>query len=739
MSEDRIPILDDLPTETDGLDFSPYVNTLIGVCKTANTPLTVGIFGSWGSGKTSLMKMIRKGLPKNYTIAWFDAWKYTNEETLWRAFLLCVLIAIEEKKGASKEENQETLRKLDNLKSTLYRSLELEKIGGVTIDLPKLGAEMAQGAVQIGLSFIPPLAQLTKLVEELQKDAAGNLTGDAVDAIRRERTKIYIDQVRSLEQFQQTFSEVVKAYVTPGRLVVFVDDLDRCLPEKAIEVLEAIKLFVDVPHCVFVLGLDREVIARGVEIRYKEFARPGQRANPIDGVRYLEKIIQLPFAIPPVERGDMGSFVRGLANEWPRPECPDVFAEGLGDNPRQIKRTVNVFLMLWRLAYERREKLKERVKPIRLAKVVTIQAVAPDLYALLTKQPGLLRDIEQYYRQEQSQKGERLPEVGGVKAETGKQTQTQLPEDLLRLLSETPAVGQVLTMHPLELPEANFHDQKPDELRSYFTLTRQIEAPLPVVAEVPRLVFEPQMVPVPAGEFWMGTTPEQAAQAVKEGLYKDTVKNEQPQHKVLLPAYAIGKYPITCREYQSFLQDSQQRPPQGWSGNDYPEGKGDHPVVNVSWQDAQAYCAWLSQKTGKSYRLPGEAEWEKAARGMDGRIYPWGDQFDAGRANTLEARLKDTTPVGQFSPQGDSPYGCADMAGNVLEWISSLLKPYPYNPQDGREDPQAPGSRAVRGGAFNHSRGYAHCAYRSDTSPGVRGDVIGFRVAVVSPVFTSEL
>ena len=201
---------------------------------------------------------------------------------------------------------------------------------------------------------------------------------EASAAIQRERTKIYIEQIQFLEQFQQKFRDLVQAHVHPHRLVVFVDDLDRCLPEKAIEVLEAIKFFVDVTDCVFLLGLDQDVIARGVEIRYKDFnkADDGQTTNPIDGAKYLEKIIQLPFLIPQIESTDMDDFVSGLVKEWPRPECPEVFAKGLGGNPRQVKRTVNTFLMLWGLA-EKREGIARMVHPIRLAKVVAIQTVAP--------------------------------------------------------------------------------------------------------------------------------------------------------------------------------------------------------------------------------------------------------------------------------------------------------------------------------------------------------------------------
>ncbi len=105
--------------------------------------------------------------------------------------------------------------------------------------------------------------------------------------------------------------------------------------------------------------------------------------------------------------------------------------------------------------------------------------------------------------------------------------------------------------------------------------------------------------------------------------------------------------------------------------------KEDHPVVNVTWHDAVAYCKWLAGVTGKAYRLPSEAEWEKAARGTDGRIYPWGDEWHRMRCNASGGKRGGTTRVGNYSPLGDSPYGCADMVGNVCEWTRSLYRVYP--------------------------------------------------------------
>ena len=690
-TDSKTYIVNDQPTEKDALDFTPYVETLADIIQTGDTPLTIGVFGGWGSGKTSLMKMVKNTLPNDFTVAWFDAWKYDKEETLWRAFLLNVLFAIEQKSGETEE--------LKMLKTMLYRGLEFEKTGGVTIDFAKLGAKVAEGAIQIGLSFIPPLKTLADMAKELQKSGTGNVSGGFESAIQRERTKIYVEQVRSLEQFQEKFATLIKSYISPQRLVVFVDDLDRCLPEKAIQVLEAIKLFLDVQDCVFILGIDQDVIARGIEMKYKDVKEKqdaeGKPHFTIEGIKYLEKIIQLPFQIPPVIQDDMGKFVEGLSDEWSHEDCHKVFAEGLGDNPRNIKRTVNTFLMLSKLAERRREKLKGQVKPIRLAKVVAIQAVHPDLYNLLLKEePRYLRELEEYYSAESSQerkmeKSETGAQVVGEKAAA----RVKPPPALVPFLSQRgiAAVLRILTMqHKPETKDANFAGLPTDELKLYFTLTRSAEAPqaAPPAAEAARLMFEPQMVRIPAGKFLMGSTEEQAAQAIKDGADKDWVQNETPQHTVDLSEYSIGKYPITNREYQAFVREAKYNPPRGWDGDQFPAERGSHPVVNVSWNDANEYCKWLSEKTKKNYRLPTEAEWEKAARGEDGRVYPWGNDFDPKKANTGESKIGGTSDVGKFSPRGDSQYGCADMIGNVWEWCNDWFTENEYKSRKETINPQ---------------------------------------------------
>ena len=235
--------------------------------------------------------------------------------------------------------------------------------------------------------------------------------------------------------------------------------------------------------------------------------------------------------------------------------------------------------------------------------------------------------------------------------------------------------------------------------------------------------FEPEMILIPAGEFLMGSDP---------SVDKDARDNEQPQHTLYLPDYYMARTPVTNAQYAAFVEATGHSQRKDWHGKPLssgPSGEEDHPVFNVSWHDAVAYCDWLSEVTGKPYRLPSEAEWEKGARGSDGRIYPWGNQWDMGRCNSYEGGKLDTTPVGAY-PEGASPYGLLDMAGNWWEWTGSVFKNYPYDPEDGREDLEAGGYRVLRGGGFGWDRRSVRCASRNWNAP--TEDHFGFRV-VVSP------
>jgi formylglycine-generating enzyme required for sulfatase activity len=233
-----------------------------------------------------------------------------------------------------------------------------------------------------------------------------------------------------------------------------------------------------------------------------------------------------------------------------------------------------------------------------------------------------------------------------------------------------------------------------------------------------------ELMRVPAGEFLMGSTKDN----------KLAYDDERPQHIVDIPYdYWMARFPVTNELYNTYVKTKGiEHPVSGWGK------KKDHPVVNMSWQDAMAYCRWLNDlfknelPSGIALRLPTEAEWEKAARGTERREYPWGDEFDKNKCNTSEGGRGSTTSASLYSPHGDSPYSCADMAGNVWEWTHSEKKAYPYNAGDGREDEKASGTRVLRGGSFYYIERYARSAYRYDNDFDFFDRDFGFRV-VASP------
>ncbi len=253
-----------------------------------------------------------------------------------------------------------------------------------------------------------------------------------------------------------------------------------------------------------------------------------------------------------------------------------------------------------------------------------------------------------------------------------------------------------------------------------------------------------ELVRVPAGEFLMGS--DKAADPQADD-------SELPQQRLSLPEFWIGRYEVTVAQFAAFVQATGYETTAEKEGTGYtytgsawedvkgadwqhPRGPGsdvqakmDHPVTLVSWDDAIAFSQWASQVTGRTIRLPGEAEWEKAARGADSRIYPWGNEAPTKRLSNFAMNVQDTTPAGRYSPAGDSPYGCADMAGNVWEWTSSLYRDYPYRSDDGREAATDRGARVLRGGSFYSGAQYVRCAFRGWYFPGSRVGYIGFRVA----------
>jgi formylglycine-generating enzyme required for sulfatase activity len=206
---------------------------------------------------------------------------------------------------------------------------------------------------------------------------------------------------------------------------------------------------------------------------------------------------------------------------------------------------------------------------------------------------------------------------------------------------------------------------------------------------------------IPSGRFTMGSN--------------NGDKNEKPARTFCVESFHLDICPITNGQFARFIRATGYA--KGWK----PQSDSDHPMIRVSWDDARAYCEWAGK------RLPAEAEWERAARGIDSRTYPWGSEFDSHRANALENGYSGTSPVGSF-PTGASPFGVLDMAGNVWEWVDDRYH-VPHTHGDVSQSATQPERRVLRGGAWICHPRYLRCAKREHQLQDYRSKFAGFRCA----------
>jgi formylglycine-generating enzyme required for sulfatase activity len=737
--------------------FDNYARTFARIIASTDacTPLTIGIHGEWGCGKTTLMRAIRAGLdqtsgrerpgfvapgetwPAEATFrtvktVWFNAWKYSREEALFVALVEEVLRemrrdgAIARLHAALSDPKQTHVRVPEAVLSAISQVFSLGKID---LDLSRFESESR---------FKANLAFLDEFMEVFDRLVGwwvyGPAAGDEVDDRK-------------------------------GALAVFVDDLDRCMPDKTVQVLESIKLMMDRPGVVFVVGASRGVVQQAVEAHYKSFA--GMRG---EAERYLDKIIQVRFDLPPLPtagRQSLDDFLGDLkAGErllWGRNptlvENLKRLAQGGVTNPRRIKTFVNYAELQWALL-------------VNSGQAGQVNQDNFNCWLALTEVGG--EEFRDWLAQlPEAERPQRIQEgiAYACRSRAGKAEEAELPlePNLKQLIDSNRRLRGFLE-------QLDGFDVSPGELHLYIHLCAppvEEVVQIPTVGGLARLAEErragaaggeiemDQFVRVPAGRFLMGSAAGDP----------DASDGEKPQRECEIPyEYAIGKYPVTNREFARFIagdgytnpaywteagwawkEQVQRTQPDHWEGA--VEQKPDHPAVGVTWYEALAYCRWLTgylreearEDAGRpasagivpaeagraadlAVRLPTEAEWEKAARGEHGRRWPWGDEWDAGRCNSRESGISGTTPVGEYSPEGDSPYGVADMAGNVWEWCATKwvddYRDYGETEDNGLEGDAL---RVLRGGSWDDGGRVARCAYRGRGNPGFRDPLSGFR------------
>lgn len=351
-------LLDDNPAIADRFGYQRYVDVLYNVIdRVESTPFCMGIFGPWGCGKTTLMGLLQKRLSADTPTIWFNPWKYDNKEAIWNALLQTVLYEMKRSlRGQQpREQNKQLLERISRVAKRLaWYAL-------------KTGADRASAGLVGG-----------ELLEDL-KDAF-TTAEESYDFINR---------------FEDTFSELVDQYCGSCRLVIFIDDLDRCVPENAITVLEAIKLYLDKTRCILVLGLEKEIVEKGIKARYR---------SEIDfsGKDYLEKIIQLPFYLPAAQRADVEAFCREVPHPCIAPNKKeglfyDILYSGTNGNIRKVKRFINTFNILKAISgIDSGDLLRMEI----LAKILLLQMNFPRYYREMEKDPALLSQFNSEFRQD---------------------------------------------------------------------------------------------------------------------------------------------------------------------------------------------------------------------------------------------------------------------------------------------------------------------------------------------------
>lgn len=348
--------------QEDRYGFAPYASILANaIVETNNLPLCVGIFGAWGTGKSSLMQMIKENLTNqaNIRTTWFNPWKYERKEELWNALIQTILYQIIEERTLDPKIREKAV----NLAASLT------------------WATIKKAITYFSHDFVSD--------ESIQK---------VIEAFDKRDERLY----RHINQFEESFSDFVAEYTKGGRLVIFIDDLDRCLPENAITILESIKLFIGHSSCIFVIGMDNQVVEAGIQLRFAEKLK-------LDGREYLDKIIQVPFYLPQISFGRLKNafLTEGLGTEF-----SDVIWEiirlGMDGNPRKTKRFVNCFGLARAILEYRKEigdhlydglhtslePIDHAVGDIYLAKLLVFQMSFPSFYMRLHRNPSEWEHIE---------------------------------------------------------------------------------------------------------------------------------------------------------------------------------------------------------------------------------------------------------------------------------------------------------------------------------------------------------
>ncbi|MBI9075745.1 MAG: SUMF1/EgtB/PvdO family nonheme iron enzyme [Desulfatibacillum sp.] len=678
-------ITDSAEDNTKKFNFQVYAKTIAGIIanKENETPLVIGVHGPWGSGKTTLMKNVERILKGGKVSEPGNGQDMgQNEKTL------------EELIG------QENCRRCKTVWFQAWKYADEDAILAALIECILMTMKRddylseAKAHIEELISKFNPFKAVGKVLEKCSGlellDLFSELEHKQKLCFYSSFEKFFESLVLDYAAWLPPKSKIDQLDDTKGVMVVFIDDLDRCPEDRIVKILETIKLFLDKEGCMFVIGAATDIIEKALKNE--------KGYSPEDAGKFMEKIVQVSFSLPPYyEERDFSQYVEGLCAESSEDikECMALVLPAIKHNPRQMKRFINNTQLL---------------KGLLAAGAMDVESKYVTYWSLFKLcYPSLADDFAREAKDsEYSYKKIREYAQSFVNRESHKELQPDndatIKEESLKKFFIHSDLVSILAVMDLEKKEFL-------QLISFAGMVEEPSAKKEKEKEKERELSDglDAMVVVPAGEF----------------IYQD-------RKATIVDDFEIDVYPVTNSQFEKFIRAGGYQTEEYWtpSGRKWKEKEGareprywkdekwnqpEHPVVGVNWYEAKAYAKWA----GKD--LPTEKQWERAARGTDGRTYPWGNEFDKEKCNIKESGIGKTTRVTRY-PNGISEAGCYDMAGNVWEWTRSN-----YNPDEDLDDFDLDQRPVLRGGSWDSGQDIARCAYRDRVDPSNRYYVVGFR------------
>jgi formylglycine-generating enzyme required for sulfatase activity len=662
LKQPALAILSDLPLDQDeafrdtfSLDFRlGPIYDILRHPKT-KTPMAIAIHGDWGSGKTSAMRWLDDKLAvwtRDGTVGdepdqkisvktvWFYPWKYHSKEDVWRGLISEVIIKSLDVDGAT--------------------------IATVTNAAKRFGGFLGRSFVQV-LANIKLKGSVKCPGDKVSLD--GELSLSAIKQILDEYREANHPEKAFLNEFEETLKSWLRDTLDPNeRMVIFIDDLDRCLPEVALEVLEALKLYLNIDKLLFVVGIDRTVVNQLVQKHYEELGLDKEKSG-----KYLAKMFQAEVPVEPSERqtaayladqlGDIGLWRDKLSDEE-RTLFEDIILGRAESNPREVKRLINSALVFGAGALMGSEGAIDEKDRVSFAQGLQFFFVRE----ILDKRHGRARlqsqDVGKAFFAVWSGivsadvNVPRTLSLGATRVpERAEDPETALPESAEAIPEAYKALVANPSFRPLLflLKDTDLGELMCIPYPQAEALAAQMARPVDPESLIRELLGG--MVRVPAGTFRMGG---------------DEGDDEKPTHLVTLAPFEIGATPVTQAQYEAVtgINPSHFKDP-------------DSPVESVSWEDAMAFCKKLGEREKCTFTLPAEAQWEYACRAGSPKRFCFGDNDDgldeyAWYDKNSEGR---THPVAKKKPNA---WGLYDMHGNVWEWCGDWYSDTYY--QDGAMD-----------------------------------------------------